>query len=732
MRIALLHYSYSPKAFSENLSPVDEEFCLAPPIILAYVAGILERSGHKVMLLDARALGLSKEQALEKIRNFSPHMLGFRSETYHFHDALEWVSYLKTRLRIPVFTGGVNMDLYPKETLSHDEIDYGIVGEAIEALPLFLRALENGDELSGLPALAYKDKDGYIRINPAPIKQVDFDSYPHPARHLLPNEKYYSFISQRRNFTIMLTSTGCPFKCTFCAIPSSYRFRSPGSVIEEVQSCYRDYNIREIDFFDAVLFMPRPRIMEILRRLKNLKLDLEWSCRARVDLTDDEMLKAASEAGCRQIYYGIESVEQDVLNRINKNIAPEKIVRAISLSKKYGIRAMGFFMIGNSGDTVESVRNTIRFAKRLDLDFIQVCRAIAKPGTQLDKEMIKSTGIDFWREHVLGNKIEERLPSPWTGLSERQKAALTKEFYLKFYFRPTIIFRRLRQLKSLVEFFRYLRVGLKVFAHKSELYSSFVTNTADAQCYLNQSSSFLAQAQNKRVAVVMPTYNEKENISGMIAEVKKVLPQAHLVIVDDESVDGTAEAVRRAAQDFTGIHLISRKGKKGLGLAYREGFRYVLSELDADYIFEMDADFSHNPRYLPVFLHYAEFYDLVTGSRFLNKVSIKNRKIWRNVISKSAKWFVNMLIGMDLTDVTTGYKCFKRDALKRIRLDGLQSRGYAFQVEGSFAIKRSGGRIKEIPILFVERSRGRSKMSLNIMLEAAWLIMKLSLKRLKG
>lgn len=731
MRIALIHYPYGPKIFSENLGPVDEEFCIAPPIILAYVAAILEKHGHKVMLLDARTMGLSKEQALEKIKAFHPDILGFRAETYHFHDALDWMRYLKSHLHLSVFTGGVNMTLYPKETLSHDEIDYGIIGEAIESLPRFILALENGDNFKNIQGLAYKEEGKNIFINPPSQSQADFDSYPFPARHLLPNDKYYSFISQRKNFTIMLTGTGCPFKCTFCAIPSAYRFRSPKSVIDEIEICYKDFNIREIDFFDAVLFMPKQRVLEIFRQLKKMRLDLEWSCRSRVDTVDEEILKEASAAGCRQIYYGIESVEQDVLNRINKNIAPERVVSAIRLSKKYGISAMGFFMIGNSGDTVESVRNTIGFAKKLDLDFIQVCRTIAKPGTQLDKDMIRFTGIDFWREHVLGNKIEERLPSPWTNLTEKQKAVLTKEFYLKFYFRPRIILRRLCQLKSLGELLRYLRVGLKIFTHKSQLYSAFFTDTADAQGYLNQSNHFLREAQKKRVAVVIPTYNEKDNIGGLISHVKKVLPQADLVIVDDDSLDGTADIVSRFSQDYPGIHLIRRRGKRGLGFAYRDGFKYVLSNLDADYIFEMDADFSHNPQYLPIFLHYAAFYDLVTGSRFLNKVSIKNRSRWRNIISKSTKWFVNILIGMDLTDVTTGYKCFKREALEKIEIDKFKSKGYAFQIEGSFNIKRLGGRIKEIPILFIERSAGRSKMSLRIMLEAAWLIVRLTMKRLK-
>lgn len=731
MRVALIHYTYGPKIFSENLSPVDEEFCLAPPIILAYVAAILEKHGHMVMLLDARALNLSKEEALEKIKNFRPDILGFRAETYHFHDALDWVRFLKPHLGIPVFTGGVNMTFYPKETLSHDEIDYGIIGEAIESLPKFIHALEYGGSFKGIEGVAYKDNNGNIIINSPSVKLIDFDSYPFPSRHLLPNDKYYSFISQRKNFTIMLTSTGCPFKCTFCAIPSYYRWRSPKSVIDEIEVCYKDFNIREIDFFDAVLFMPKQRVLEIFRQLKKRKLDLEWSCRARVDTVDEEILKEAAASGCRQIYYGIESVDQDVLNRINKNIAPEKAVQAIRISKKYGLRTMGFFMIGNSGDTVGSVRHTIGFAKKLDLDFIQVCRVIPKPGTALDKDMIEFTGIDFWREHVLGNKIEDRLATPWTELTEKRKAALTKEFYLRFYFRPRIIVKRLFQLKSLAEFLRYLRVGLKIFTHKSQLCVSLLTDTTDAQSYLNQSKHFLPVAQKLKVVIVIPTYNEKDNIAGIVSAIADVLPQAKMIIVDDASTDGTAGIADKLSKDNSRIHVIHRTGERGLGFSYRDGFKYALENLDAEYIFEMDADFSHNPQYLPVFLHYAGYYDLVTGSRFLNKVSIKNRRLWRNIISKTTKWFVNMLIGMDLSDVTTGFKCFRREALKKIEIGNFKSKGYAFQIEGSYQVKRSGGKMKEIPIIFIERRAGRSKMSWKIMMEGIYLVLNLTSLRMR-
>ncbi len=463
MKITLVLPPYTHKVFSENLSTVDEEFCVAPPIILAYVAAILERHGHKVQLLDARALGLSKEQAFKQINDFHPDILGFRAESYHFHDALEWVGYLKEKLSIPVLAGGINLSLYPLETFSHREIDYGIIGDALEPLPKLIKALEYDGSVTDIAGIIYR-KSGEVVINKPQDKFADFDSFPFPARHLLSNESYYSFISQLKNFTIIVTTRGCPFSCSFCAIhPNThYCVRSAKNVVEEVELCYRNFGVREIDFFDATFFLPRQRTFEIFDEMKKRHLNIEWSCRTRVDIVDENMLRQAASVGCRQINYGIESINAKVLKSIKKNITQEQIKQAIKWSKKYGIRTMGFFMVGNPGDTKESVRSTIEFSKDIGLDFIQVCRAIAKPGTEFDELMIRESKRDYWREHVLGEKIEGRLPTPWSNLSEAEKEMLTKEFYAKFYFRLKIIWSKIIQLRSFEEFKRYLSVGIKM------------------------------------------------------------------------------------------------------------------------------------------------------------------------------------------------------------------------------------------------------------------------------
>lgn len=731
MKVALVFPPYAHKIFSENLSTVDEEFCLAPPIILAYVAAILEKSGHKVILIDARALNLSREEVLKRLEFFRPDILGFRSESYHAHDALEWIGYFKRNLKVPVITGGPNLSLYPEETMSHPEVDYGIIGEAIESLPALLRALKDKKGLKNIPGIAYRDNSDGVRINPFSGKYVEFDRYPFPARHLLPNDRYYSFISQRRNFTIMVTSTGCPYRCSFCAIHpnTKYRLRSPKNVVDEVEVCYKEFGVREIDFFDATFFLGKSRLFEIFREIKRRNLKFEWSCRSRVDAVDEDILRQAANAGCRQIYYGIESVNQQVLGTIKKDIELEQVKRAIKSSHKCGIKAMGFFMVGNPGDTKNSVRDTIAFAKDLGLDFIQVCRAIAKPGTELDKIMIEKTGKDYWRQHIGGNKIKGRLPTPWVSLSEPQIEELTKEFYLKFYFRPSMLWRRVAHLKSLSEFKRYIRVGWRMLLQKSELYSHVITDTSEAEITLEGSDSYLVDARKAKVAIIIPTYNEKDNISGIIRAVLNILPQAYIAVIDDNSPDGTAEIVEKLSGENSRIRLVHRLKKSGLGQAYKEGFAYVLKNLDAEYIFEMDADFSHNPRYLPIFIHYASEFDLVTGSRFLGRVSIKNRTIWRNLISLTTKWMANFIIGLRLSDVTTGFKCFRREILEKFDFSKIKSQGYAFQIEVSYGVNRAGGTIKEIPIIFYERTAGSSKMSNRILIEGIYLVIRLLAKR---
>lgn len=232
--------------------------------------------------------------------------------------------------------------------------------------------------------------------------------------------------------------------------------------------------------------------------------------------------------------------------------------------------------------------------------------------------------------------------------------------------------------------------------------------------------------------VIIPTYNERENITRLIPEVLRQDPRLHVLVVDDASPDGTAEAVAELTESNPRVHLLRRRGKLGLGTAYLEGFRWGLAR-DYAYFFEMDADFSHDPNHLPLFLEAIEDADVVLGSRYLHgRVTVINWPISRLFLSYFANVYARMVTGLPVADGTGGYKCFRREVLEAIDLNRVESEGYAFQIEMSMRAWRKGFRIKEIPIVFTDRDVGESKMSKRIIWEAVWRVWSLRIRDLFG
>lgn len=231
--------------------------------------------------------------------------------------------------------------------------------------------------------------------------------------------------------------------------------------------------------------------------------------------------------------------------------------------------------------------------------------------------------------------------------------------------------------------------------------------------------------------VIIPTYNEKENIEKIIRAVRALEGDFHLLIIDDGSPDGTAQIVTRLAKEFEGsLHLIERSGKLGLGTAYITGFRWAI-EHKYNYIFEMDADFSHNPKDLiRLYNACAEGADLAIGSRYCNGISVINWPIGRVIMSYYASAYVRFVLGMKIYDCTAGFKCYKRELLERIDLDRIKMHGYGFQVEMKYNAYKLGSCIKEVPIIFVDRTEGTSKMSSGIFGEAFWGILKMRFRKI--
>ena len=234
----------------------------------------------------------------------------------------------------------------------------------------------------------------------------------------------------------------------------------------------------------------------------------------------------------------------------------------------------------------------------------------------------------------------------------------------------------------------------------------------------------------ERALVVVPTYNEAKNIEQLIPLILEQDPRLEILVVDDNSPDGTGAVVDRIASSNPRVHALHREGKLGLGTAYIAGFRWAL-ERGYDFIFEMDADFSHDPKHLPEFLNAIEGADLVLGTRYLDRrVTVVNWPVTRLLLSYFANIYARVITGMKLWDATGGFKCFRRQVLEAIDLDSVASNGYAFQIEVSFRAFRRGFKIAEIPIVFVDRTEGTSKMSGAIVREAVWVVWRLRFQAL--
>lgn len=235
----------------------------------------------------------------------------------------------------------------------------------------------------------------------------------------------------------------------------------------------------------------------------------------------------------------------------------------------------------------------------------------------------------------------------------------------------------------------------------------------------------------QRALIIFPTYNEKENIEKIVHAVLPMDPRINVLIVDDNSPDGTGKIADRLAAQEEKVNVLHRQQKNGLGRAYIAGFKWAI-ERGYDYVFEMDADFSHGPEYIKDFLREIRSYDLVVGSRYISGVNVINWPMSRLLLSYFANMYTRIVSGLPMRDATGGFKCFRREVLEAIDLDEVRSSGYAFQIEMSMRAWKKNFRIKEIPIIFYDRTAGESKMSKKIMMEAVYRVWWLRLKSILG
>lgn len=451
MKICLI---FTPNLLNPNFRELafrDDNIGFVPPLSLLTVAALLEKEHVTVELIDMEAEQLSFADVLERLKLFSPDMLGFTLTTTSFRPALAWIERFKTSTGLPVLVGGDHVRLYPHETMTHDAIDYCIVGEAELPLPEFIQTLRTGSSLEGIKSIGYK-KNGSIFIDRTMRIINDIDSVPFPARHLIKNELYQNILANRKNFTAMMSARGCPFNCAFCnANHQKYRARTADNFVDEIEFNLLHHNIQYFDIYDSTFTTDKARVFAICAEIVRRKLDVSFSVRSRVDVVSREMIAALKNAGCHAIMYGIESSNQEILRRMNKGISPQQVMDTVSYTKQHDIEVLGFFMFGFPGETRQTMVETTRFALELPLDYAQFTTLLPFPETEIYSYYMEHGLEDYWSKYTINPSIDCLIELVGTGVTRQEVSEYVSLAYRKFYFRPRIVWNRLKKLNSLNE-----------------------------------------------------------------------------------------------------------------------------------------------------------------------------------------------------------------------------------------------------------------------------------------
>jgi anaerobic magnesium-protoporphyrin IX monomethyl ester cyclase len=432
-----------------------------PPLGLALLSAILEHEGILCDICDCPAEQLSVAGVIARIRENAYTHVGLTSVTVSIDSALALAASIRSQFpSIKLIFGGVHPSMFYKDLIEKDCIDFIIRNEGEESL----LELAKGVAISKIPNLSYKE-DGRVCHTPSRTEYYDLARRPFLAYHKLNMSKYHASMGAalRRPNIGMIVSRGCPGRCVFCfngMFGRQVRFMPAARIIEEIAFLQKTYGIREINFYDDNFTGNRRIVGEFCDLIRRNKIDLTWSCFARVDTVNPGLLKTMKQSGCHQIMFGIESGDARVLERANKMVDFEKNQQAVRMAQQAGITVRGAFMLGNRGETEETIKNTIDYAIGLKLDLAIFNIATPYPGTELFNWAEKNHYLlsRNWRDFDLSKPLI-RTPDLNEGIVKRYY----KTAYRRFYLRPGYLIRRLLRIRTLDDFKQNVEGVLTMF-----------------------------------------------------------------------------------------------------------------------------------------------------------------------------------------------------------------------------------------------------------------------------
>lgn len=433
---------------------------VAPPIFLATAASVLEKSGIDTLLLDSAAEGLSWEDTISVIREKKPGVVVLEVSTTSIDQDSELSGEIRKHGCSVVFVGA-HVSALPAETLENYKADVVCVGEYEFTLPELYSALVSGNSLRNVKGIAFRHGGEVVVTEPGELKSLD--EFPIPDYEHLPVKEYYDPVARNHPWIAIRTMRGCPFRCSFCVAPQliykrTIRYRNPRLVVDEIEYLMKRFRIREFFIDDETFTVSRKHVFGVCEELKRRGLKIEWSVFSRCDTIDEERLRELRSAGCYLIRYGIESADQEILDRADKGIRVEQIEKAFALTKRHGFKIHATVMLGLDGETGETIRKTLDFVKRISPDYVQFAIATPYPGTKFYSDL-KSSGrilTDNWEEYDGSCRSVIRLD----GLDSSKLGRIVNSAYRDFYFRPSFMVKKLLSIRSFGELYHAVKSGI--------------------------------------------------------------------------------------------------------------------------------------------------------------------------------------------------------------------------------------------------------------------------------
>ncbi|WP_321422358.1 B12-binding domain-containing radical SAM protein [uncultured Methanobacterium sp.] len=413
---------------------------VAPPLGIAYMAAVLEENAIDVKIIDAAALEMSWETLETEIKTISPDLVAITALTPTIDKALQTAELAKkTCPQATVVMGGYHPTFNHQEMLEKDYVDIVVMGEGEYTLLDLVETLDEGGDLKNVLGIAYEGG-----VNPPRPLIEDLDELPFPARHLLPMDSY-KILNMKLHTATLISGRGCPMQCSFCASAALHgrklRMRSPKNVVDEMEHLINDHDSGMIAFMDDTFTLKPSVVEEICDEIMRRDIDVYWGCTARADTLSEKLLRKMSDSGCITMFLGVESADQQQLDRVNKQLTIEKIRQAFKLSRENDIRTIASVVLGMPGDTKESIERTIKFVRELNPSYALFSLATPYPGTRFYQEAVQDNLIKVkdWSKYTLLSPVLETVDCSLDELKTMQKKA-----FRQFYLRPIYLMKQVR------------------------------------------------------------------------------------------------------------------------------------------------------------------------------------------------------------------------------------------------------------------------------------------------